>query len=216
MYIIAGLGNPTREYEKTRHNVGFDTIDVLADRLNTSVDEKKFKGLYGRGIIAGEKVILLKPQTFMNLSGKAVAPAMNWYKIKPQDLIVVHDDMDLPVGMIRIRVKGSSGGHNGIKSIISCINSNEFIHVRIGIGHPLPNWQVNNHVLSKFLPEDQKSIDEAIEKLIREIQIGLWDIYLFWDFDSYQNMQSQRQLANIVQSAVMSQQQIVQNQNSQS
>lgn len=101
MYIIAGLGNPTREYEKTRHNVGFDTIDVLADRLNTSVDEKKFKGLYGRGIIAGEKVILLKPQTFMNLSGESVREAADFYKVDPEHIIVIYDDISLDVGQLR-------------------------------------------------------------------------------------------------------------------
>jgi len=108
MYIIAGLGNPTREYEKTRHNVGFDTIDVLADRLNTSVDEKKFKGLYGRGIIAGEKVILLKPQTFMNLSGESVREAADFYKVDPEHIIVIYDDISLDVGQLRIRKKGSA------------------------------------------------------------------------------------------------------------
>ena len=107
MYIIAGLGNPTREYEKTRHNVGFDTIDVLADKLNTSVDEKKFKGLYGRGIIAGEKVILLKPQTFMNLSGESVREAADFYKVDPEHIIVIYDDISLDVGQLRIRKKGS-------------------------------------------------------------------------------------------------------------
>ena len=103
MYIIAGLGNPTREYEKTRHNVGFDTIDVLADKLNTSVDEKKFKGLYGKGIIAGEKVILLKPQTFMNLSGESVREAADFYKVDPEHIIVIYDDISLDVGQLRIR-----------------------------------------------------------------------------------------------------------------
>lgn len=170
MRIIAGLGNPGQEYSKTKHNVGFMFIDALAKKLSADNWQEKFNADTAQSMIGTDKVLLLKPLTFMNLSGKAVALAMNWYKIKPQDLIVVHDDMDLPVGMIRIRVKGSSGGHNGIKSIISCINSNEFIHVRIGIGHPLPNWQVNSHVLSKFLPEDQKSIDEAIEKLIPAVE----------------------------------------------
>ncbi len=170
MRIIAGLGNPGQEYSKTKHNVGFMFIDALAKKLSADNWQEKFNADTVQSMIGTDKVLLMKPLTFMNLSGKAVAPAMNWYKIKPQELIVVHDDMDLPVGMIRIRVKGSSGGHNGIKSIISCINSSEFIHVRIGIGHPLPNWQVNNHVLSKFLPEDQKSIDEAIKKLIPAVE----------------------------------------------
>ena len=118
MYIIAGLGNPTREYEKTRHNVGFEVIDVLADRLGTTVEEKKFKGCYGRGIIGGQKVLLLKPQTFMNLSGQSVTEAMNFFHIPPERVLLVFDDISLDGGRMRIRLKGSDGGHNGMKNII--------------------------------------------------------------------------------------------------
>ena len=114
MYLIVGLGNPTREYERTRHNVGFDTIDVLADKINTDVSEKKFKGLYGKGMLGGERVILLKPQTFMNLSGESVRAAADFYKIPPDHILVIYDDISLDVGLLRIRSKGSAGGHNGI------------------------------------------------------------------------------------------------------
>ncbi|WP_196593021.1 aminoacyl-tRNA hydrolase [Pectinatus sottacetonis] len=170
MKIIAGLGNPGQEYSKTKHNVGFMFIDALAEKLTVGSWQEKFNAAVSQTVIGTDKVLLLKPLTFMNLSGNAVAPAMHWYKLKPSDVIVVHDDMDLPPGMIRIRTKGNSGGHNGIKSIISSIGSNEFIHVRIGIGHPLPNWRVNDHVLSRFSPEDQKSVQEAIQKLIPAVE----------------------------------------------
>ena len=161
MYIIAGLGNPTREYEKTRHNVGFDTIDVLADRLNTSVDEKKFKGLYGRGIIAGEKVILLKPQTFMNLSGESVREAADFYKVDPEHIIVIYDDISLDVGQLRIRKKGSAGGHNGIKNIIAHLGTQEFPRIKVGVGAKPPKMDLADYVLSRFGAEEQKIMDEA-------------------------------------------------------
>ena len=177
MYIIAGLGNPTREYEKTRHNVGFDTIDVLADKLNTSVDEKKFKGLYGRGIIAGEKVILLKPQTFMNLSGNSIAAVVNFYKIDAKkDMIVIYDDMDLPVGKLRVKEKGSSGGHNGIKSIISHLGD-EFLRIKCGIGKSKDD--TIDFVLGQFDKSEQEVVDKMIENaadcaldLIRDVELG--------------------------------------------
>ena len=161
MYIIAGLGNPTREYEKTRHNVGFDTIDVLADKLNTSVDEKKFKGLYGRGIIAGEKVILLKPQTFMNLSGESVREAADFYKVDPEHIIVIYDDISLDVGQLRIRKKGSAGGHNGIKNIIAHLGTQEFPRIKVGVGAKPPKMDLADYVLSRFGAEEQKIMDEA-------------------------------------------------------
>ena len=162
MYIIAGLGNPTREYEKTRHNVGFDTIDVLADRLNTSVDEKKFKGLYGKGIIAGEKVILLKPQTFMNLSGESVREAADFYKVDPEHIIVIYDDISLDVGQLRIRKKGSAGGHNGIKNIILHTGSQNFNRIRVGIDRS-KYIKVVDYVLSRFTKDEQDAINQGIE-----------------------------------------------------
>lgn len=163
MYIIAGLGNPTREYEKTRHNVGFDTIDVLADKLNTSVDEKKFKGLYGRGIIAGEKVILLKPQTFMNLSGESVREAADFYKVDPEHIIVIYDDISLDVGQLRIRKKGSAGGHNGIKNIIAHLGTQEFPRIKVGVGDKPKGMDLADYVLGHFSKEDQAKMDEAFK-----------------------------------------------------
>ena len=163
MYIIAGLGNPTREYEKTRHNVGFDTIDVLADRLNTSVDEKKFKGLYGKGIIAGEKVILLKPQTFMNLSGESVREAADFYKVDPEHIIVIYDDISLDVGQLRIRKKGSAGGHNGIKNIIAHLGTQEFPRIKMGVGDKPPRMDLADYVLSRFSKEDREKMEQAFK-----------------------------------------------------
>ena len=163
MYIIAGLGNPTREYEKTRHNVGFDTIDVLADKLNTSVDEKKFKGLYGKGIIAGEKVILLKPQTFMNLSGESVREAADFYKVDPEHIIVIYDDISLDVGQLRIRKKGSAGGHNGIKNIIAHLGTQEFPRIKMGVGDKPPRMDLADYVLSRFSKEDREKMEQAFK-----------------------------------------------------
>ena len=159
MYIIAGLGNPTREYEKTRHNVGFDTIDVLADKLNTSVDEKKFKGLYGKSKYKGEDVILLKPQTYMNLSGESVRQVMDFFKINQEDILVIYDDLDMPVGKLRLRQSGSAGGHNGIKNIILHTGSQNFNRIRVGIDRS-KYIKVVDYVLSRFTKD---AINQGIE-----------------------------------------------------
>ena len=161
MYLIAGLGNPTREYEKTRHNVGFDTIDVLADRINTDVAERKFKGLYGKGMLGGEKVILLKPQTFMNLSGESVRAAADFYKIPPDHIIVIYDDISLDVGHLRIRTKGSAGGHNGIKNIIAHLGTQEFPRIKIGVGGKPPRMDMADHRPSRFPAEERKIMETA-------------------------------------------------------
>lgn len=163
MYLIAGLGNPTREYEKTRHNVGFDTIDVLADRINTDVAERKFKGLYGKGMLGGEKVILLKPQTFMNLSGESVRAAADFYKIPPDHIIVIYDDISLDVGHLRIRTKGSAGGHNGIKNIIAHLGTQEFPRIKIGVGGKPPRMDLADYVLSRFPAEERKIMETAFK-----------------------------------------------------
>ena len=171
MYIIAGLGNPTREYEKTRHNVGFDTIDVLADKLNTSVDEKKFKGLYGRGIIAGEKVILLKPQTFMNLSGESVREAADFYKVDPEHIIVIYDDISLDVGQLRIRKKGSAGGHNGIKNIIAHLGGQVFPRIKVGVGEKPAKYDLADYVLGHFSKGEAKLMDEGYDHAVHAVEL---------------------------------------------
>lgn len=165
MLIIVGLGNPTSKYEKTRHNVGFDTIDRLADRLSVDITNAKHKALCGSGMIGGEKIILLKPQTFMNLSGESVIDAVNFYKCDPStDLIVIYDDISMEPGRIRLRKKGSAGGHNGIKNIISHLGSENFRRIKIGVGAKPDGWDLADYVLSRFSTADRKLIDDAIDK----------------------------------------------------
>lgn len=173
MYIIAGLGNPTREYEKTRHNVGFDTIDVLADRYHTAVDEKKFNGLYGKCIIGGERVILLKPQTFMNLSGESVRAAADFYKVEPENIIIIYDDISLDVGQLRIRKKGSAGGHNGIKNIIAHLGTQEFPRIKVGVGDKPPKMDLADYVLSRFSKEDRAVMEDAFKEAADAVEVIL-------------------------------------------
>lgn len=170
MKIIAGLGNPGSEYAKTRHNVGFMFVDALAGKLGVTEWKDKFEAKIGETRIGSEKVLLVKPQTYMNESGRSLGPLMSFYKLEPEDLIVVHDDMDIPAGTIRIRKKGSAGGHNGIKSILAHVGDEHFPRVRIGIGRPLPGWTVVNHVLAPFPEEDAKQVAEAIEYLIPAVE----------------------------------------------
>ena len=166
MKIITGLGNPGTEYAKTKHNVGFMFVDALAEKLGVTEWKDKFDAKVGEGRIGTEKVLLVKPETYMNDSGRSVGPVMNFYKLAPEDLIVAHDDMDIPAGTIRIRKKGSAGGHNGIKSILAHVGDEHFSRVRIGIGRPLPGWTVVNHVLAAFSEEDAPKITETINYLI--------------------------------------------------
>lgn len=163
MYVIAGLGNPTRKYEKTRHNVGFDVIDALAEKYNIMVKEKKHKGICGTGVIAGEKVLLVKPQTYMNVSGECVWQVLDYYKLDPKEnLIVIFDDISLPPGNIRIRPKGSAGGHNGIKSIIECLGTNEFARIKVGVGEKPQGWDLADYVLGRFSKEERMYVEDAI------------------------------------------------------
>ena len=163
MHLIVGLGNPGREYEKTRHNVGFTAIDYLASELGVTMNKLKFKGVYGEGFIGTEKCILLKPQTFMNLSGQSVREAAEFYKIEPENIIVVYDDVTLDVGKVRIRPSGSAGGHNGMKNIIYLLNSDEFPRVRFGVG--APEHDLSDHVLGRFNEEDGIAVTRAIKKI---------------------------------------------------
>ena len=165
MKLIVGLGNPGSEYAKTKHNVGWMFVDRMAERIGATGWKEKEKGMVAEGRVGAEKVLLVKPMTYMNNSGECVGPLMRWYKLGPEDVVVVHDDMDIPAGTIRIRKKGSAGGHNGIKSLIAHIGSEKFIRVRIGIGRPLPGRTVINHVLEPFAAEDVPRIAEAIEYL---------------------------------------------------
>lgn len=164
MYIIAGLGNPSRQYEGTRHNVGFDTIDYLARENRIPESGVTKKALVGKGSIGGQKVLLAKPLTFMNLSGEAVSGLVNYYKIDPAaELIVIYDDINLPPGQIRIRKKGSAGGHNGIKSIIGQLGSEDFHRIRVGVGEKPKNYDLADYVLGRFSKEERQEINLAIE-----------------------------------------------------
>ena len=163
MYIIAGLGNPTKEYEGTRHNVGFDVIDRLSERYNIDVTMEKHRALIGKGMIAGQKVILVKPQTYMNLSGESIRSVIDYYKVDPEkELIVIYDDISLGVGQLRIRAKGSAGGHNGIKSIISSVGTSNFMRIKVGVGEKPQGWDLADHVLGRFSGEDRARVEEAI------------------------------------------------------
>lgn len=163
MFLIAGLGNPGRQYEKTRHNMGFDTIDELIDRHRIPQGGIAHKAMYGKGMIAGEKVLAVKPLTYMNLSGEAIREYVNYYKMDPEtELIVIYDDIDLNPGQIRIRKKGSAGGHNGIKSIIAQIGTQNFYRIKVGVGAKPKGWDLADYVLGRFSPEERELVDKAI------------------------------------------------------
>ena len=171
MYVIVGLGNPKTEYKNTRHNVGFDVIDLLADKCEIPMDMKKHRAICGKGMIGGEKVILAQPQTFMNLSGLSVVELVQYYKIDPtMELIVVYDDVALSPGQIRIRKQGSAGGHNGMKSIIGGLNTQDFIRVRIGVGEKPKSYDLADYVLGHFTPEEREVMDTAIIRAVLAIQ----------------------------------------------
>ena len=174
MYIIVGLGNPKTEYKNTRHNVGFDVIDVLADKNRITMDIKKHRAVCGKGMIAGEKVILAQPQTFMNLSGLSVIELVHYYKIDPaNELIVIYDDVDLSPGQIRIRKQGSAGGHNGMKSIIGGLNTQEFVRIRVGVGDKPKQYDLADYVLGHFTEDERKVMDLAIIKATEAIEVIL-------------------------------------------
>lgn len=161
MYIIVGLGNPGAEYAKTRHNAGFSVIDVLADKYNISVDTAKHKGLIGKGVIEGNKVLLVKPMTYMNNSGECVREVMDYYKEDIDNLIVIFDDISLAPGNIRIRPKGSAGGHNGIKSLIAHLGTENFKRIKFGVGDKPKGWDLVDWVLGKFNEEDMPALKDA-------------------------------------------------------
>lgn len=166
MVIIAGLGNPTREYENTRHNIGFMAIDALADKYNISVMECKHKALVGKGVINGTKVVLVKPLTYMNLSGEAVRAVADYYKVDVQsELIVIYDDVSLDVGQLRIRKKGSAGGHNGIKNIIAHLGYDTFLRIKIGVGEKPKGYDLADYVLGHFSGEELAVMKESLEKV---------------------------------------------------
>ena len=165
MFLIVGLGNPTKQYEKTRHNIGFDVMDALAYKYNISISENKHKALCGKGVIEGMKVVLAKPQTYMNLSGESVAELVNYYKIDEEhELLVIYDDISLDVGQLRIRKKGSAGGHNGIKNIIANLGTDVFPRIKIGVGEKPKKYDLADYVLGHFSKEDRELMEEGYDR----------------------------------------------------
>ena len=163
MFLIAGLGNPGRQYEKTRHNMGFDTIDELIDRHRIPQGGIAHKAMYGKGMIAGEKVLAVKPLTYMNLSGESLREWVNYYKLDPEtEMVVIYDDIDLDPGQIRIRKKGSAGGHNGIKSIIAQLGTQNFYRIKVGVGAKPKGWDLADYVLGRFSSDERIAVDKAI------------------------------------------------------
>jgi peptidyl-tRNA hydrolase, PTH1 family len=164
MKMIIGLGNPGKPYEHTRHNIGFDVIDELAKRFNTPLNQMKFKGMYTIIHRPEGKVLLVKPLTYMNLSGECIVPMMDYFEVAEEDIVVVYDDLDLAVGTLRLRQKGSAGGHNGIKSMIQHLGTQEFNRIRVGVDRPPAGMKVPDYVLSRFKPDEKPLVDEAITK----------------------------------------------------
>lgn len=170
MYVIIGLGNPEPEYANTRHNMGFDTINKIASKYKIAMNRTKFNGIYGSGVIEKEKVILIKPQTYMNLSGQSVREFVNFYKVSSQETIVIYDDIDLEKGKIRIRKKGSSGTHNGMKSVIQELGIQDFTRVRVGIGSPEHKNDIINYVIGKVTKEEQEILQQGVEKAVLAVE----------------------------------------------
>ncbi len=164
MYLIVGLGNPEPEYSKTRHNMGFDTVNKLAEKYNIKFDKKEFDGIYGSGTIEDKKVILLKPQTYMNESGKSIIKIKNFYKIEDENTIIVYDDIDLEVGTVKIRKEGGAGTHNGMKSVIENLATTKFPRVRIGTGKPEFKELLISYVIQKMTDEEYKNLAPSIDK----------------------------------------------------
>ena len=169
MYLIVGLGNPEEEYARTRHNMGFDVVNKISEKYDIKVNKSKFNSLYGTGTIEGEKVILLKPQTYMNLSGEAIRDFMNFYKLSLQDIIVIYDDLDIEPGIIKIRKKGGAGTHNGMKSVVHELQSEDFARIRIGIGNPEYKNDLLNYILTRIPDEEYNLLQEAQENTLRAV-----------------------------------------------
>ena len=170
MYLIVGLGNPESEYAHTRHNMGFDTINELTKNNNINITKTKFKALYETGIIQNEKVILLKPQTYMNLSGEAIKEARDFYNVKPEEIIVIYDDIDIEKGKIKLRKKGGPGSHNGMKSVVQELNTTDFIRIRVGIGQPEFKSDMINYVIGNVPEEEQKILQQGTKKAAEAIE----------------------------------------------
>ena len=170
MYLIVGLGKPENEYAHTRHNMGFDAINEVAEKNNINITKSKFKGLYETGIIQGKKVILLKPQTYMNLSGESIKEVVNFYNIEPKEIIVIYDDIDIEKGKIKLRKKGGAGSHNGMKSVVEELNTTDFARIRVGIGQPEFKSDMINYVIGKVPEDEQKILKEGTHKAAEAVE----------------------------------------------
>ena len=176
MKVIVGLGNPGKKYDNTRHNIGFEALDYIADQEGISINTGKHKALIGTGYMGGEKVLLVKPQTFMNLSGESVAELLHYYKIDPEEeLLVIFDDISLAPGNIRIRKKGSAGGHNGIKNIIAMTGTENFKRIKVGVGEKPAGWDLADHVLGRMSEEDRAAFEEAVKESVKAVEMILED-----------------------------------------
>ena len=173
--LIVGLGNPGKQYETTKHNIGFLVLDALAANLGLSFNKTKFKSIYAEGNIGTEKVILVKPQTFMNLSGESVRPWMDYFDLTEEDVVIIYDDMDLPVGKIRLRIQGGHGGHNGVKSLIQHMGTKNFNRIRVGVGRPFPSQDVVSHVLSPFSKDKVDDMKSSIHESVDAIKYWVND-----------------------------------------
>lgn len=173
MYLIVGLGNPEEEYSDTRHNMGFDTINHLAEKYHISMKKKKFDAIYGEGMINGKKVILIKPQTYMNLSGKSVKQWMHFYQVDFSELLVIYDDMDIEKGQVKVRKKGGPGTHNGMRSVVQEIQSEEFARIRVGIGKPERKEEMIAYVIGKIGAEEKKVLRETTQNAAEAIDVIL-------------------------------------------
>lgn len=171
LFIVVGLGNPGSRYEKTRHNVGFEAVDLLAEKSGISITKLKHKALLGEGHIEGERVLLVKPQTFMNLSGESVLSLVEWFKVPLEKLIVIYDDIDLQPGKVRVRPKGSSGTHNGMRSILYNIQSEDFTRIRIGIGKPPEGWELADYVLGRIGQEEKVLLEQSIRSAAEAVPV---------------------------------------------
>ena len=171
MYLIAGLGNPGREYVGTRHNIGFEAADALCSKFDIKFNKEKFRAVFGSGTIAGEKVIVAKPQTYMNLSGESIRELAEWYKIDSENIIIMYDDISLPVGKLRIREKGSAGGHNGIKNIIYQLKTDVFPRIKIGMGMPQkPEYDIKDYVLGHFSKEETEILIKTVVRAVVAVE----------------------------------------------
>ena len=190
MYIIVGLGNPKKEYDNTRHNIGFDVIDALAENNRIGMTEKKHKAIIGKGIVGGQKVILVKPQTYMNLSGESVRELIDYYKVdETEELIVISDDISLDVGQLRIRKKGSAGGHNGLKNIILHLGHDTFQRIKMGVGEKPKHFDLADYVLGHFSKEERIVMDDSIKDACKAIEMMIND-----DVDGAMNIYNKKKV----------------------